>query len=579
MSTRVLVDKNVPIPMRDGTVLKADIARPDADEPVPAILARSPYSKDFHVSTNAWMPFVNAATAGYAVVFQDVRGRFESEGDFYPYVHEGPDGYDTVEWLAAQPWCNARVGMAGGSYLGLAQWLAAVESPAHLGALCPLIAPSEGYEGYAYQGGAFQLGLNPFWALMVSPATAMRLAQQGRADPEEAQRLLRAFEEVDDLYWRLPLTSLSELGESPATSFYFEEISHERDDAFWARTAINRRYSRVLAPALNVSGWYDGFLHGTLENYTRMREEGGSEVARKGQLLLVGPWPHAGELHGDFPEYRFGPSCVVDLAGLQLRFFDRHLKGIDNGLDEEKPVRVYIMGENVWRDEEEWPLARTCYTLWYLHSAGDARGAGGTLSPEAPGAEAADVYLYDPRDPCPIVGGPTLLPGFGVRANSGPRDQRQVETRPDVLVYTSQVLTEPVEVTGPLSCTLYAATSAPDTDWVVRLCDVHPDGASRILAEGILRARYREGTDRPRPIEPERVYPYKVNLVATSNVFLPGHRIRVDVTSSSFPRFDRNPNTGHPLGVDGPEDLRPALQTVFHDGERPSHIVLPVIPR
>ena len=238
-------------------------------------------------------------------------------------------------------------------------------------------------------------------------------------------------------------------------------------------------------------------------------------------------------------------------------------------------MRIYVMGENGWRDEHGWPLARTQYTPWYLHSNGNAAAVGGALSPDPPGQEAWDVYLYDPCDPCPTIGGPTLLPGHTVRANAGPKDQRPAERRPDVLVYTSG----PLEVTGPLSCTLYAATSAPDRDWVVRLCDVHPDGASRILAEGILRARYREGTEEPKPIEPGRVYAYEIDLVATSNVFLPGHRVRVDVTSSSFPRFDRNPNTGHPLGQDGPDDLQPAMQRVFHDSERRSHITLPVIPR
>jgi putative CocE/NonD family hydrolase len=262
-----------------------------------------------------------------------------------------------------------------------------------------------------------------------------------------------------------------------------------------------------------------------------------------------------------------------------LRFFDHHLKGEDNGLDEEPPVRIFVMGENQWRDENEWPLARAQYTPWYLHGDGNAGAAGGALSPDTPGPEAWDVFLYDPRDPCPTMGGPTLLPGLDVRANAGPKDQRPVEARPDVLVYTSEPLDEPLEVTGPLTCTLYAATSAPDTDFVVRLCDVHPDGASWILAEGILRARYREGAEGPKPVEPGRVYVYKINLVATSNVFLPGHCIRVDVTSSSFPRFDCNPNTGHPLGQDGPDDRQPAMQTIFHDSERPSHILLPVIAR
>jgi putative CocE/NonD family hydrolase len=255
------------------------------------------------------------------------------------------------------------------------------------------------------------------------------------------------------------------------------------------------------------------------------------------------------------------------------------LRGNRAALAGQSPVRIFVMGENRWRDEEDWPLARARATPWHLHSHGDAGSTGGTLSPTPPTGEPVDVYLYDPRDPAPTVGGPTFFPGLFIGANEGPRDQRAVETRPDVLVYTSAPLEQPVEVTGPLSVTLYAATSAPDTDFVARLIDVYPDGAARLLAEGILRARYRDGYTRPSPIEPNRVHTYTINLVATSNLFGAGHRIRVDVTSSSFPRFDRNPNTGHALGVDGPDDLRPALQTIFHDAERASHVVLPFVPR
>jgi putative CocE/NonD family hydrolase len=295
----------------------------------------------------------------------------------------------------------------------------------------------------------------------------------------------------------------------------------------------------------------------------------------------VGPWGH-GAPTGAFPEHSFGVFASQDAADLnaeQIRFFDCHLRGNTAGLDDQTPVRIFVMGENRWRNEPEWPLARARATPWYLHSSGDAGSAGGSLSPEPPGDEPMDVYLYDPRDPNPTIGGPTFLPGLFIGANAGPRDQRPVEVRPDVLVYTSAPLERPVEVTGPLSVALYAATSAPDTDFVARLIDVLPDGAARLLAEGILRARFREGYARPIPIEPNRVYAYEINLVATSNLFQAGHRIRVDVTSSSFPRFDRNPNTGHPLGVDGPDDLRPALQTIFHDGERASRIVLPIVGR
>ncbi|MBM3187420.1 MAG: CocE/NonD family hydrolase [Chloroflexi bacterium] len=582
MSRRLLVDLNVPMPMRDGTTLRADIYRPDTEAKAPAILVRLPYNK----SRLAMHPYgadpVRAAAAGYAVVYQDTRGRFESDGDFYPFVHEGRDGYDSVEWVAAQPWCTGAVGMAGASYFGATQWLAAVEAPPHLKAIFPVITTSEYYESWTYQGGAYQLGFALLWTLSgLAPDTAMRLAKAGRADPQEYARLLEAVDDIETRYEHMPLAGLPVLSMGQAAPYYADWLAHPANDAYWQAIAINRRYDRIRVPAYNVGGWYDLFIHGTLENYVRLRREGGSEAARAGQRLLVGPWAH-GDLLGVFPEFNYGVAAAdeaVDLTGLAVRFFDRHLKGEDNGLDGEPPVRLFVMGENRWRDEWEWPLARTRYAPWYLHSDGRAGSIGGTLSPEKPGQEPSDSYLYDPRNPTPTIGGPTFLPGLAVGANSGPRDQRPTEARADVLVFTSVPLREPVEVTGPLAAVLYAMTSAPDTDWVVRLCDVFPDGASRILAEGILRARFREGCEQPRLISPGKVYGYRINLVATSNVFQAGHRIRVDVTSSSFPRFDRNPNTGNPLGTDGPEGLRPALQTILHDAAHPSHIVLPIIPR
>jgi putative CocE/NonD family hydrolase len=409
----------------------------------------------------------------------------------------------------------------------------------------------------------------------------MRLAAANETDPDEWMRLLLATDRMDEYYRHLPLSTQPPLHESKAATYYFDWLAHETNDNYWQAIAINRRYNQIQVPAYNVGGWYDLFIHGTLENFVRMRQEGGSGVARDGQRLLVGPWAH-GATSGAYPDYSFGILSsvdLVDLTGLQLPFFTHYLKGEANGFDQTPPVRIFVMGENQWRDEQEWPLARTRYAPWYLHSDGNASREGGTLSLEAQQQEPYDIYLYDPRQPTPTVGGQTFLPGLLLGANAGPRDQRAVETRPDVLVYTSEPLERPLEVTGPLTVNLYAASSAPDTDFVARLCDVYPDGASRILAEGILRARFREGYDQPRSIEPGRVYEYHINLVATSNLFQPGHRIRLDITSSSFPRFDRNPNTGHPLGQDGPEDLQPALQTIYHNSQYPSHIMLPVIPR
>ena len=582
MSNRVLVDRNVPTPMRDGTVLRADVYRPETDAPVPAIVSRLPYNKDVLLNQAFAIHAIRAAEAGFAIIYQDTRGRFQSEGMFYPFFHEGKDGFDTVEWAASQPWCSGAVGMTGASYFGATQWLAAAEQPPHLKAICPIVTTSEYYESWTYQGGAFQLGFTLMWTLEnLAPETARRLAEAGQTDPEEMMRLLLATDRMDDQYQHLPLSDLTVLRGSEAANFYSDWIAHATDDDYWRSVAINHRYNQIEVPALNIGGWYDLFLHGTLENFVRMGQEGGSDLSQKGQRLLVGPWAHAA-FSGIFPDHSFGISSsadMVDLTDLQLRFFAHHLKGETTSIEQESPVRIFVMGENRWRDEEEWPLDRTQYVPWYLHSSGDAGDSGGSLSPEGPSLEARDVYLYDPRNPAPTIGGPTFLPGLLLGANAGPRDQSPVEARPDVLVYSSAPLEQPLEVTGPLTVKLHAATSASDTDFVVRLCDVYPDGVSRILAEGILRARFREGYSQPRPIEPDRVYEYEINLVATSHVFQAGHRIRVDVTSSSFPRFDRNPNTGKPLGEDGWEDLQPALQTIFHDSERPSHILLPVIPR
>ena len=582
MFSRLIVERNVAVPMRDGVLLRADVYRPETNQPVPAIVARLPYNKDaLNMMIHAIQP-VRAAEAGFAVVYQDTRGRYASEGEFYPFRHETQDGYDTVEWVAAQPWCSGAVGMTGASYFGATQWLTAIAQPPHLKAIFPVVTTSEYYESWTYQGGAFQLGFTLLWTLQALAAdTSMRQAAAGEADPEEWVRLITGADALDDLYQYLPLSRLPLLKESKAADYYFDWIAHANDDEYWQSIAVNRHYDKVRVPAWNVGGWYDLFLHGTIENFVRMRKEGGSEVARQGQRLLIGPWAH-GNLTNFYPEHNFGimsDSAIVDFTALQLEFFGHYLRGDHNGIEKSPPVRIFVMGENRWRDENEWPLARIRYERWYLHGDGQGGSSGGALSPESPADEPADTYLYDPRNPTPTVGGPTFLPGLHVAANSGPRDQREGEARPDVLVYTSAPLERPVEVTGPLTAILYASTSAYDTDWVVRLCDVYPDGASRILAEGILRASYRDGYGQRKPVAPNQVVEYRINLVATSNLFQPGHRIRVDICSASFPRFDRNAGTGNPPGVDKLADLWPALQTVHHDAERPSHIVLPIIPR
>ncbi len=580
---RILIDRNIPVPMRNGAILRADIYRPDVDTPLPAILCRLPYNKDDWMMQMEAVHPLRACDAGYAVVYQDTRGRWASEGEFYPFIHEAQDGYDTVEWLAAQPWCDGNIGMTGASYFGATQWLAASAQPPHLRAIFPVVTGSDYYEGWTYQGGAFQLGFTLLWVLMAfAPDTAARWRR-----PDVTERLLKAIDDIETHYRHTPLSTLPILRETQIADYFFDWLAHSSNDAYWQAIAPNRRYGQVQVPAFNVGGWYDCFASGTVENFVRMRQEGASDIARSGQRLLMGPWAH-GKWTGDYPDLSYGITSSadgIDLHGLALRFFDRHLKGLDNGFDQEAPVRIFVMGENRWREEWEWPLARTQFTPWFLHSDGRANGAGysaagGSLDPAIPaGGEPADLYLYDPRQPVPTAGGATFLPSLRLGANAGPRIQREIEARGDVLVYSSMPLAQPLEVTGPVGFELWATTTAPDTDFVVRLCDVWPDGESRLACEGILRTRFHAGFEQPNLITPGRVYHYHIDLGPTSHVFLAGHRLRIDITSSSFPRFDVNPNTGRPLGVDGPTDVRPALQAVLHTSNFPSHVMLPVIPR
>jgi uncharacterized protein len=539
--------------MRDGTVLRTDVYLPPGERPYPAVVGRTPYDRSFGLTPPAALDPERATEAGLALVCQDVRGQHGSDGDFYPFATEATDGFDTVEWLSAQPWCDGAVGMAGRSYAAATQWLAAAEGPPHLRAIAPIVVGSDPYDGWVYQGGAFELGFNLFWVhQMTAPKKRVKL---------------------DEQYLHLPLSDPPLLESSPAGRFYRDWLSHPTRDDYWRAIAINRRYGSVLVPAFNIGGWYDIFLGGTLENFVGLRSEGGSRAAREETRLLVGPYAH-GSTYGVYPDHgfeAFAPEDRIDLTDAQLRFFGRHLLGRDDP-EEQAPVRIFVMGENRWRDEDGWPLARAREEPWYLR-------AEGVLSADAPGDDAPDEYVYDPNDPAPTLGGPTSLPGKFLRTTAGPSDQSPLAARDDVVVYSSAPLDAALEVTGPLRLLLHAATSAPDTDFVAKLCDLDADGFSRILAEGVLRARFRESFERPSTVEPGVAYEYGIDLVATSNLFLPGHRIQLLVTSSSFPRFDRNANSGKPLATDGVGDLSPARQTVFHDGGRPSRLVLPVVPR
>ncbi len=563
----MIIERNVAVPMRDGVVLRTDVYRPEGGGRVPAVLGRTPYDRTFGPTLPAILDPERTVAAGIALVAMDVRGQHGSDGEFHPFGAERADGYDSVEWVAGQGWCNGAVAMAGRSYTAATQWLAAAAQPPHLRVIAPIAIGSNYFDGWVYQGGAFQLGFNLFWVQI--------MAGRGKRT------------RVEEQYDHLPLPTAPLAADSPGGSFYREWLEHPVLDDYWRALSIDGSYGDVRVPVLNVGGWYDIFLGGTLENFVRMRREGATERARTQTRLLVGPWAH-GSTYGAYPDHSFDAFSShddIDMLAAQMEFLGEHLSEPGLAAPEaqfrstapETPVRIFVMGANRWRDEPDWPLARAVQERWFLHSDGDAATAGGELSRTAPADEPADAFRFDPRDPAPTIGGPTSLPGRFMRTNAGPLDQRPLEGRRDVLAYTTEPLPDDLEVTGPLSLTLHAATSARDADWVAKLCDVEPNGFSRIIAEGVLRASFREGFERQIPVQPGRSYKYAIDLQATSNVFRRGHRIGLLLTSSSFPRFDRNSGAALSPGDVRDEDLHAAEQTVFHDAQRASCLLLPVV--
>ena len=578
-SVSLKVETNGAVPMRDGTVLYADIYRPDGPGPFPVMLLRTPYDKSSPLALNILDP-LKPPKQGYAVVIQDTRGRFTSEGDYYPFRDHISDGYDTVEWAASQPWSSGKVGMYGSSYTGATQWLAALARPPHLAAIMPGLTASNYHDGWTYQGGAFELGFNISWTISIlALANFDKISSLKNIPQERRRKLIEAVDSMRSSFCFLPLRDLPPLKDGLA-EYYYDWLAHPDYDDYWKQISNEENYSRIDVPAYNMGGWYDIFLGGTIRNYLGMWEKGATERARRGQKLLIGPWLHASPTTSLVGTRYFGLESAppfVDLDGLQLRWFDYWLKGIDNGILDEPPVRIFVMGDNVWRDEREWPLARAQPTSYYLHSEGRANSlnGNGVLSPDPLGEEPPDVFLYNPTNPVPSMGGPLCCNPYFMA--SGASDQRQIEARDDVLVYSTPPLQGDLEVTGPVTVVLWATTSALDTDFTAKLVDVCEHGCATNLTDGIIRARYRDSMSTPSLLEPGRAYCYTIDLWATSNVFKQGHRIRLEVSSSNFPRFDRNTNTGNLIAED--TQLRPAMQTVLHDSEHPSHITLPIVPR
>jgi uncharacterized protein len=613
-----MTEKTIMVPMRDGIKLATDVYHPAEQGSWPVLLTRLMYDKNNAWFLNLNLDIARAVQAGYAVVVQDSRGRYASEGTFPPtFQQEVNDGVDTIAWIAGQSWCSGTVGMFGGSHLGITQWLAAGGQPEALQALAPMITPAipANYFGAGTPttaGGAFPLGVNLSWALtQVAEGEAQRRIRQGRASQETMDALRQAQMSLQQWYEHVPLVDMPALRELfPPYATWVVGSPAE------AARVQEEHYRRTQVPALNIGGWYDLFLDGTLENYRQMKQQGGSERARRFQCLLIGPWAHMNQ-SGVFAERNYGPQAGfdgMDLNGVVLRWYDHWLKGRDNGVEQDKPVRLFVMGIDVWRDEESWPLPDTWYRSYYLHSQGHANTASGDgeLSTRLPGDEPADAYCYDPHDPVPTMGGATSIPTFrkqesdpagehleqvrvlrdharemhpkpgfssGIAFNVGPRDQRQVEQRADVLCYTTPTLAQALEVTGPIELVLYVTSTARDTDFTGKLVDVYPDGRAEILVDGILRARYRESLAVPVLMEPGQIYELHLHVGATSNVFKAGHRIRLEASSSNFPRFDRNTNTGGTIATETEKDFVQAINHVYHDSAHPSSLILPLIER
>lgn len=570
------IDKNVHMAMKDGVKLAADIYRPDDREKHPAIIMRTPYYGD-EVFDFSYVKPITTLQAGYALVIAYVRGRFGSEGKFdlgFPQQIEGPDCYDTVEWVANQSWCNGNIGMAGESALGTVQWRTARENPPHLKAIAPGLAGAPGESGPAVTDSPVFLNIAVSLLLILAGDVLCKLEQQG-VDTTEMNRWIKMVEADPALaYNHLPLKDVPQFNIPEIQDIWKKTL---RISASGSGPGFGEPYpfNSVKIPALNVTSWYDPWGRLTLHTLSQMKKTGGSQYAREHQHLFAGPWCHhkPTRILGDID---FGP--LADERGsqaweYQLSFFDKYLEGKDIDLP---AVRYFTMGRNTWQDASDWPLPQTSWQRFFLHSRGGANsGSGdGLLNQNEPGQESTDTYVYNPYHPVPTTG------GKGAEAENGfvtgPINQVHIESRADVLCYTSPELEQDTEVTGPLDLHLFASSSCRDTDFSAKLVDIYPDGRAYNIADGIVRAQYRNSFSKPEPLRSDEVAEFVIHLGPTSQLFRRGNRIRIDITSSNFPTFDRNMNTGNPVGVDAVGI--PALQTIYHQAGYASYIDLPIIP-
>lgn len=533
------------VKMRDGVELATDVYLPDAKGTYPTLLVRDMYSNGTTAVRQRYAKFATAN--GYAFVFQSVRGRYDSDGNWYPYFPEINDGDDTLSWIADQSWSNGKVGMFGTSYLASVQWLAALGRNPALVAIIPAMSPGNYYRDVAYPGGAFSLLSRARWGIGLAGSRTSTMFP------------VDWINEID----HLPITTL---GESLGFNVrHFQDwLKHPSYDAYWEPVNLEKRASEMSVPALNIGGWYDVFLRSTIGSYQTMKTEAASETARAGQRLIIGPWPHGWNTSTQTGDQEFGEDSLIDVEPLYLDWFEHWLR--DGPEPAIAPVRIFVMGENVWRDESEWPLARTDYRSYYLHSDG-------TFSADQPSGDSRPMtYEYDPADPVPTLGGNIMESSL-----RGPYDQSPLDDRDDILRFVTERFEQATEITGPIRAEIFAASNATDTDFMAKLIVVKPSGEAFNLVDGVIRARYREGFEAPKLIAPGKVYKYDIDLWATSYLLSPGDRLRIDITSSNFPRLARNLNTGAPFAETS--EMKVARQEIYMNGEYASRVVLPIIPR
>ena len=556
---------NIPVPMRDRVKLSADVWLPDSsqgDGPWPVLLLRTIYDNQEARYMGWTREFIKR---GYAVVVQDCRGRGDSDGVWDPYVCEYEDGFDTHEWVGEQSWCDGNVGTFGLSYPGFTQTLPAALRSKYLKAVAPIASQQDNYGHHRVNG-------------VIHHSVALTfLNMLGRSMQSES---LKHFDQ-QEFFKGLPIDTAMEIV-TPTHPYYEGVIEHEQYDDWWDSYSLRNKYGEMAVPSLFVTGWFDSLSHENFKLFNGWSKLASNEDARRKTKLIVGPWSHQISpwgrvpmgLNGEYQDRTFGKQGLWDIVDMHTHWYDQQLKGIDTGIDDEPPIKLFIMGANEWRYEHEWPLARTEWVKFYLHSNGDAEASDkGWLSTSLPAfGETPDEYTYDPADPTPSWG--AQYQSFDL---CGPRDRTAVEKRADVLTFTTESLTEDIEVTGPITATIWASSDALDTDFTATFVDVETGGKAIILCEGIVRARFRNGTDNPELMTPGEIYEFDIDMWDTSNLFKAGHRIRVEISSSNFPRYNRNLNSGNPIATD--TEITIANQKIYHDADHPSYVTLPVIPR